>query len=408
MESTYYKTESGTFIVDGISHEHIIKMKPNYEIVTIKAPKGCEIWIDEKLMGKDSWSGKLLLGTHNITCKLDKHYDDERTITIVEGKEVELSLDKPKEIQGTINITSTPNDADVLVDGRKVGTTPYKSDIIIGKHAVEVVKSGYTSVKENITIEQNQQQNVNAVLKQTHKVVITTSPIRASVKVDGKGLGTAPIGTDMRSGTHEFEVKAPGYYTLKRSEKIGDNQMEVNFHLKKQRYYPNELYLGGGFSILPISGWQGHVGGYISNINAELEYWQSLKDSEPIYWYTSNPDVRPAIATYESTMYKVRLGYGIALNNTFRITPQLGLSHIVLKESVDSEMVFANGAYSTNFNVAAKIDIAITKWAALTIVPEYTVAVKKSAGFELLEGISDHIKRLSNGLGVHANISVRF
>ena len=408
VDAKYYQTESGIFIVDGKNNEYIIKMKPNYEIVTITAPKGCEIWIDGQFMGNGSWEGRLLLGTHNISCKLDKHYDKEQVFTVVEGREAELTLEMPKEIQGTLNITSMPDNADVLVDGRKVGATPYKGAIIIGEHTVEVAKSGYSSIKENITIIQNQQQNVNAVLKQTHKVAITTSPVRASVTVDGKHLGTTPIGVDMRSGTHEFEVKAQGYYVLRRNEKIGDNQMRINFHLKKQRYKSNEFYFGGGYSLMPISGIQGHIGGYFSNINAELGYWKSLKDSELIYWYTSNPDVRPVMATYSSTAYKLRFGYGIALNNTLRITPQLGLSHVVLEESADSEEAFANGAYSTNFNTGVKIDIAITKWIALTVTPDYTMAVKKSAGFDLLEGMSDHIKTLSNGFGVHADINVRF
>lgn len=408
IEADFYKTESGTFIVDGKNNEYIIKMKPNYEIVTITAPKGCEIWIDGQLMGNDSWNGRLLLGTHNISCKLDKHYDEEQVFTVVEGREAELTLEMPKEIQGTLSITSMPNDADVLVDDRKVGATPYKGTIIIGEHTVEVVKSGYSSVKENITIIQNQQQSVNAELKQTHKVVITTSPVKASVTVDGTHLGTVPIGVDMRSGLHKFEVKAQGYYTLRKNEKIGDNQMEINFHLKKQRYKPNEFYFGGGYSLMPISGIQGLIGGYLSNINAELGYWKSLKDSELIYWYTSNPDVRPVMATYSSTAYKLRFGYGIALNNTLRITPQLGLSHVVLEESADSEEAFANGAYSTNFNTGVKIDIAITKWVALTVTPDYTMAVKKSAGFDLLEGMSNHLKTLSNCFGVHANINVRF
>lgn len=408
VDAKYYKTESGTFIVDGKNNEHIIKMKPNYEIATIKAPQGCEIWIDGQLMSNGSWKGRLLLGTHNILCKLDKHYDEEQILTVVEGKEAELTLEMLKEIQGTLNITSMPDDADVLVDGRKVGTTPYKRDIIIGEHTVEVAKSGYSSVKENITIIQNQQQNVNAILKQTHKVVISTSPVRASVTVDGKHLGTTPLGVDMRSGTHEFEVKAQGYYTLRKDEKIGDNQTKINFHLKKQRYKPNEFYFGGGYSLMPISGIQGHIGGYFSNINAELGYWKSLKDSEPIYWYTSNPNVRPVMATYSSTAYKLRFGYGIALNNTLRITPQLGLSHVVLEESADSEEAFANGAYSTNFNAGVKIDMAITKWVSLTVTPDYSMAVKKSVGIDLLEGMSDHIKTLSNGFGVHANINVRF
>lgn len=408
VESTYYKTESGTFVVDGKSNEHIIKMKPNYEIASIKAPKGCEIWIDGKLMGKDSWNGKLILGTHSITTKLDKHYDDEQTITVVEGSPVNISLDNPKEIQGTLNVVSTPIGAKVFVNNQKQGITPCDIPYIIGNHTIEIRREGYTSVIEKVSIQENQTHRINATLSLTHKVKITSSPNRASVSLDGKQIGNTPLEVEMRSGSHNFAVNSPGYYTLERKEQIGDNQTEIKFRLKRQHYKSFEGYLGGGYRIMPISGLQGTLGGYLYNINVEFGYLKGSGKSEAIYWYTPGVNMRPTMATYGSTMYQLRVGYGWALNNTFRITPQVGGGYIVLTEITESDEVYANGAYATSFTAGIKIDCAFSKWWAITFVPEYSIAMKKSEGFQLLEGLSTYIKGLSSGLGLNVNLNVRF
>lgn len=408
VESEFYKTASGTFVVDGTSTEFVIKMQANYEMATIKAPSDCQIWIDGQLKGENNWTGRLLFGDHTITCKQDKHYDYDYPLTITEGNPVEIMLEQPKEIQGTLNISSMPQGADVIVDGRKVGVTPYMGGVIIGSHSIEIRKIGYASTIENVLVQENQNHNMDVTLKQTHLVRISTMPNRAKVTLDNKYLGTSPIEVEMRSGQHHFVIESQGYYTLDKKVQIGDNQKSIKFALKRQNYKSSEIYFGGGYRVMPIGGVQGFVGGYLYNVNMELGYLMELGGSLPIYWNASNPDIRPATATYRSSSYSLRLGYGFALNNLVRITPQLGFAHIVLKESVDTDFAYAHGAYSSNCSIGAKIDLAITPWLVLTISPDYAVAINKSEGYKLLEDISDHIKGLSQGLGVLASFNIRF
>ncbi len=409
VESEYYKTTSGTFVVDGVNKEIIIKMQPNYEIATITAPKDCEIWIDNQLRGKDFWNGKLLLGEHTITCKLDKHYDYDLPITIVEGNTIVLTLEHPKEIQGLINIISTPGGAEVFVNNQKLGITPCDLPLIIGDHVLEVRKTGFTSAIEKVKILENQTHRIYATLSQTHKVKIISSPSQAMVTLDDTPVGNTPIEVEMQSGLHNFAINSPGYYTLKRKELIGDNQKVIKFRLNRQHYKTFEGYLGCGFRIMPISsGLQTIIGAYIYNTNIELGYLKGLDQSEAIYWYALNPNVPPAKANYNSTIYQLRFGYGLSLNNTFRITPQAGGGHIVLTEIADSNEIYANGAHATSFTTGIKIDCAFSKWWAITFVPEYSITIKKSEGFQLLEGISTYIKGLSNGFGLNVNLNVRF
>lgn len=409
VEAKYYKTTSGTFVVDGKSDEYVIKLKPDYEMATITAPQDCQIWVDDKFVGKESWTGRLLLGERKITCKLDKHYDLDKIVTVVEGTPVNLFLENPNEIQGTLTVMSTLlRGANVFIDGRMVGTTPYEGAIIIGDHTVEVRAQGYATYREQVTIKQDWLTNVMATMKQASIVHINTQPVQAEVTIDGDYMGKTPTQVELRFGKHDLALKSQGYYTLKKTVKIAGDQTNLWFKLKRRRFKPYEFYFGGGYSVMPFEGYQACVGTYLGNVNIEYGYWEELGASEPIYWYTPNTDSRPVKATYYGSIYKVRLGYGIALNNRFRITPQVGLSHVVLNEEVGNWQVFADGAYSSNFSAGLKIDVALSRWAALTIVPDYTMGIEKSPGYLLLEGVSDHIKGLSDGVGVCVNFNIRF
>ena len=279
--------------------------------------------------------------------------------------------------------------------------------MLIGNHVVEVMNKGYVSFKDNVTIIQNQRKDVDVVLKQTHRIKFSTSPVNATIMVDRKKY-VAPFNLDMQLGSHEFIVQANGYYTLKKNMTITDGQNEVKFHLQRAKYSKSEFYLGGGYSVMPVAGIQACIGGYINSFNVEIGYLKGMADSELIYWYTSDSDNRPAEATYTPTKYQAKLGYGLVLNNLFRLTPQLGISHLTLKENVNDTMKYADGAYASNVCVGLKLDIALATWLVLILVTDYSMAIKKSEGYEALENVSNHFTSLSQGLGIHTGINVKF
>lgn len=408
VESELYKTASGTFVVDGTNTEIIIKLQPNYEIATIKTPSGSEIWIDGQMKGQSEWIGPLLHGEHLVICKLDRHYDYKQFVTVTEESPVNISIGKLEEIQGTINITSSPTEAEVLIDNKRVGTTPFKSPLMIGTHIIEVKRTGYSSVTETVSIQENIEHHMSAALKREHRVDIISFPSDAKVILDKKEIGTTPIGIEMRPGYHYINIETKGYYPLKKKVYVSDNQKELEFMLRKKRYKSLEWYAGVGYCIMPSNSVQIVWGAYFKNFQNEFIYSRGLTNSDIIYWYNPNINERPKTATYSNSVYNIRVGYGFVLNNTFRITPQLGFAHLVLSESVDSDEKYANGAYASSLTTGIKMDIALYRWCALSITPYYSIPVKKSGGYQTLENLSNQIKGFSSGFGLQVNLSFRY
>ena len=63
---------------------------------------------------------------------------------------------KPATTQAPVhlaNINSLPEFATVTIDGKKVGTTPLTVQIALGRHIIQVEKSGYTSIRYDITFD---------------------------------------------------------------------------------------------------------------------------------------------------------------------------------------------------------------------------------------------------------------
>ena len=63
---------------------------------------------------------------------------------------------KPATTQAPVhlaNINSLPEFATVTIDGKKVGTTPLTVQIALGQHTIQVEKSGYTSIRYDITFD---------------------------------------------------------------------------------------------------------------------------------------------------------------------------------------------------------------------------------------------------------------
>lgn len=72
---------------------------------------------------------------------------------------------EPAQGRGTIEVSSTPS-ADVYVDSRKLGFTPYKRQAYAGKHEITVTRTGYKSYHSTINVEEGKKFVVQAALTQ--------------------------------------------------------------------------------------------------------------------------------------------------------------------------------------------------------------------------------------------------
>ncbi|MDP6924569.1 MAG: PEGA domain-containing protein [Candidatus Scalindua sp.] len=187
----------------------VLQTKTGSLIVNSK-PSGSTIIFDGKESGTTPGSLEgLKTGGHQIELKKDGYKTWSESIEIYADKENKITAALLL-LTGSLNIKSEPANATILVDGKEAGNTLANiTDVIPGKHLVEVKMDGYEVWSESIDVNSSKENLINAVLqKSVASVNIKSEPTNAKVIVDGKEVGNTPLDvSDIKPGKHLVEVK---------------------------------------------------------------------------------------------------------------------------------------------------------------------------------------------------------
>ena len=125
--------------------------------------------------------------------------------------------------RGAVTVSSVPDGANVLVDGRILGKTPFQQEIFAGQHLVEVQRSRYVPHKETIQVEPTQTAMVNAALQREPTAQLARPLWRivtGSILVGGglllAGFGTSALLTNgqCQDGSTNYDTCSPYYSTV--------------------------------------------------------------------------------------------------------------------------------------------------------------------------------------------------
>ena len=162
-----YQTETRDVLLNAGSRENVfVKFEgdPGSLLVT-SVPDGARIYIDGKSYNKAPVKlDKLKPGIYEVKAEMDGHNTISRKVTVGLGQAVseEFRLDN---IRGRLEVRSTPVGAQVIVDGRLVGTTSSStpaaesSDYLMvenldeGEHTLVIRKDGYAEIVSHPKIE---------------------------------------------------------------------------------------------------------------------------------------------------------------------------------------------------------------------------------------------------------------
>ncbi len=117
-------------------------------------------------------------------------------------------------LPGRIDFDTSPVTADVLVDGKAIGTTPLKSvDVAAGKHEIGFRNARYQPKNMTVAVKgKRAEQTFSATLLPNWATITTTSePPGATVFVDDEEAGTTPGAIEIVAGVHEIRLKRAGY-----------------------------------------------------------------------------------------------------------------------------------------------------------------------------------------------------
>jgi eukaryotic-like serine/threonine-protein kinase len=122
----------------------------------------------------------------------------------------------PMIIPGQLAVDSTPQGAQVQIDGRTESSwvTPFAfSNLLPGQHSITVSKAGYSTDTRTVTATSGNRVTVIAHLSQLMAtLVVKSDPPGANIYVDGRDVGTkTPAQVSVDKGQHVVLVRMMGY-----------------------------------------------------------------------------------------------------------------------------------------------------------------------------------------------------
>jgi len=207
VKKVMFKPKTIDFTIsDGQTTTLSVDLEPNFASININTTPEADIYIDDIKKGNGSITERLNPGLHTFEARKNKHYSDKKQQEFTAGETVNLSLHVQAK-SGKVDITSTPFDATIKLNGKNYGTTPNTlKDLLIGNYILTLEKQGYGTISKTITITENQTVSINETLPSGKQVNIGSTPSGAQLSVDGTNYGTTPQTITLAFGNHTLKL----------------------------------------------------------------------------------------------------------------------------------------------------------------------------------------------------------
>ncbi len=316
---------------------------------------------------------------------------------------------------GTLKVDCNVKGADVCVDGRYKGQTPVLLEgVAAGKRSVSVILPGYRGDEKTVEIVPDRQTSVSLNMVRVATVYVESDPSPANLYINDQRVGTTPYEEEVEAGRYDFVAKLDGYKDEELSLDI-EEDYDIFLKLEERKYMNQKGYWDLTFGLGGPWGMGTSLGVYFSRFNVEAEVGIGLKKSDTIYWTADDPITYPdpTACVYKPVYFNVKFGYGIQTGYRVRLTPQLGLGVLGLKERIVEQGNVAMDHVSLSafqMTLDLRCDFAVSETFAFVLRPAFKT-VPKSGGsdaFQQVRYASDRVSKFCTGFTLQAGIAVLF
>ena len=203
IKPLYKPYEQQVNVPDNETTSLTVALEPNFAHVTLVADAESEIWVDEKLCGKGECALDLELGEYTVEVKRPSHRTASEVIAVSNVEACTIQLPLPTPICCILDMSSTPSNATVYIDGVEMGHTPLILDnILIGSHQVTFKNEGYKLYVKTVMLD-NKADNVLSV-------TLDEAPSSDVYTANGVSFAMIPVkgGMFMMGATSEQDEEA--------------------------------------------------------------------------------------------------------------------------------------------------------------------------------------------------------
>ena len=186
----------------------------------------------------ESGHAEITRGSHRLSIVTPRYLPYEQPIEIKGYGEAQQLPVKLQPAWANITLSSQPEAAQVRLDGEPIGDTPLTSQILQGRHQIELSLSGFKPISfvqevvagKDLILEPFQMRPVDGYLS------IASQPGNASVSLDGIFHGMTPLDVAISANMeHQLRLTKSGYTTAEKSLRLApDEKRTLNLKLQAQ------------------------------------------------------------------------------------------------------------------------------------------------------------------------------
>ena len=318
VQQMYSPVSENVTVKDGETTRFAPALSADFAKVTLRVEGNAEIWVNEERKGTGTWTGELATGDYKIECRLPNHRTATKQLTIqpaLDGQTIDLAAPTP--IYGKLNITSVPIDADIYLDGQKVGTTPMMlPKCLVGEHTLKVSKAGHSDFTKTFTLAEGTTEDISARLE-SGKPVTITAPEGADIYVDGTKVATTRFEGALSFGSHTA-------YAMKEGKKSGEKNINVSMQggdvpMVTLAFHENKTYMVNGvsFTMIPVDGGTFQMGSndgdscekpvhqvtlsdyYMGQTEVTLKLWEAVMGKKPANTWNKSANNAVVFVTWD-------------------------------------------------------------------------------------------------------------
>lgn len=134
--------------------------------ILVNGADGATIFIDGTEMGPAPFNGEVPTGRHTFEARLKGFLPARQTSDVVFGQPLKITLALTTEVnEGKIRIRTGFPDATIVIDNKPRGTGTWEGLLSAGGHTLEVRKTGYKTLRQEIALVADQERVVDVTLE---------------------------------------------------------------------------------------------------------------------------------------------------------------------------------------------------------------------------------------------------
>ena len=227
IECNLYHEESGTVMVnDRMTIEKKLRPAFGYINVSTTPEQGAKVFVNGEYLGLSPIkSDKLKSGSHTVMVMKDMFKMTEKSFVVNDGQTTNATLNMSANF---VNVTiNTDADSDIYVDEEYKGKGKWTGRVSEGLHNVEARKQNHRSSKTSVDLVLGENKTIALEAPQpiSGSIDVNTSPMGATIYIDGKSYGTTPnYINEILIGTHTLKLEKAGCASITKTITIKENE----------------------------------------------------------------------------------------------------------------------------------------------------------------------------------------